>query len=108
MLRRTPSSVAGNIAVPGWLACVFFVLVVAVLAGCGGQEQGSSGEPADPGGSGDQTESQGGGQTESGTPSQDTGTPDLEDTSAEATSAEAGPVRVETSVVTTGLEAPWG
>ena len=90
---------------------VLFVLVVAVLAGCGGQ--GASEEPADPGGSGDQTEPQESGEqtglTESGTPApEDTGTPELEDTSGEATSAEAGPVRVATSVVATGLEAPWG
>ena len=109
--RRAPSSVAGNTAGPEWLARVLFILVVEVLAGCGGQDQGSSEEPADPGGSGDQTESQeSGGQTESGTPSaeEDTGTPDLEDASSEATSAEAGSVRVETSVIATGLEAPWG
>ena len=36
-------------------------------------------------------------------PPEDTGTPE-----PEATSAEAGPVEVETSVVATGLEAPWG
>ena len=36
-------------------------------------------------------------------PPEDTGTPE-----AEAESADAGPVEVETSVVATGLEAPWG
>ncbi len=115
MPRLTPSSVAGKKAWPGMLVRlgVLSVLVVAVLAGCGGQGQGSSDEPADPGGSGDQTEPQGsGGQTElteGGTPTpEDTGTPEIEDASGEATSAQAGPVRVQTSVVATGLEAPWG
>ncbi len=112
--RRGSSSVAGKTVGPGLsiLTGLLFVLVIGILAGCGGQDQGSSEEPANPGGSGDQTEPQGsGGQTElteSGTPApEETGTPDLEGTSAEATSAQTGPVTVETSVVARGLEAPW-
>ncbi|MCA1717058.1 MAG: PQQ-dependent sugar dehydrogenase [Actinobacteria bacterium] len=76
--------------------------VVALSVGCGGgssAEQGSSDEPEDPGGSGSQTEP-----TQNGTPpAEDTGTPE-----PESTTANAGPVQVETSVVATGLEAPWG
>ncbi len=108
--RRTSSSVAYKTAGLGLLVRIGIVsvLVVAVLAGCGGQDQGASEDPADPGGSGDQTESQGSGEqtglTESGTHTpEDTGAPQ-----PEGTSAEAGPVRVETSVIATGLEAPWG
>ena len=108
--HRTRSSVVSNTAGPGLLVRfgALLVLAVMILSGCGGQDQGSSEEPADPGGSGEQTEPQGsGGQTElteSGTPApEDTGVPE-----PESTSAEAGPVRVETSVVATGLEAPWG
>jgi glucose/arabinose dehydrogenase len=78
------------------------LLAVVVLSmGCGGSstEQGSSGESSEPEGPGGQTEL-----TESGTPpAEDTGNPD-----PESTTANAGPVRVETSVVATGLEAPWG
>ena len=74
--------------------------VIFLCIGCGGAggDQGSSDEPGDPGGSGSQTEL-----TESGTPpAEDTGTPETE-----STTAETGPVRVETSVVASGLEAPW-
>ena len=74
--------------------------VVVLCTGCGGSgaEQGSSGESSEPEGAGGQTEL-----TESGTPAaEDTGNPDLE-----STTANAGPVEVETSVVATGLEAPW-
>ena len=61
-------------------------------------EQESSGESSEPEGEGGQTEL-----TEGGTPpAEDTGTPDLE-----STTANSGPVGVETSVVATGLEAPW-
>ena len=87
-------------------AILFSVIVV---AGCGGTEQGSSDEPGDPGGSGSQTEptQTEGSQTEltqSGTPpAEDTGTPETE-----SATANTGPVQVETSVVATGLEAPWG
>ena len=80
---------------------VVTLLVVLVLStGCGGSgvEQGSSGESSEPEGEGGQTEL-----TEGGTPpAEDTGNPDLE-----STTANAGPVEVETSVVATGLEAPW-
>ena len=78
------------------------LLAVVVLSmGCGGSstEQGSTGESSEPEGAGGQTEL-----TESGSPpAEDTGNPD-----PESTTANAGPVRVETSVVATGLEAPWG
>ena len=73
------------------------IFAVAVLfAGCGAEQ--ASEEPEDPGGSGAQTELT------------DSGTPAPEDTDAvdpESTSANAGPVAVETSVITRGLEAPW-
>ena len=74
--------------------------VVVLCTGCGGSgaEQGSSGESSEPEGAGGQTEL-----TESGTPAaEDAGNPD-----PESTTANAGPVEVETSVVATGLEAPW-
>ena len=74
--------------------------VVVLCTGCGGSgaEQGSSGESSEPEGAGGQTEL-----TESGTPAaEDAGNPDLE-----STTANAGPVEVETSVVAMGLEAPW-
>ncbi len=80
---------------------VAILAVVVLSAGCdgGSAEQGSSDEPGDPGGTGSQTEL-----TESGTPpAEDTGTPE-----PESTTANTGPVQVETSVVATGLEAPWG
>ena len=73
------------------------IFAVAVLfAGCGAEQ--ASEEPEDPGGSGAQTELT------------DSGTPAPEDTDAvdpESTSANAGPVKVQTSVITRGLEAPW-
>jgi len=73
------------------------IFAVAVLfAGCGAEQ--ASEEPEDPGGSGAQTELS------------ESGTPPPEDTDAvdpESTSANAGPVKVETSVITRGLEAPW-
>ena len=78
--------------------------VVVLSVGCGGgssTEQGSSDEPGDPGGSGEATQTE---LTESGTPpAEDTGTPETE-----STTAQTGPVQVETNVVATGLEAPWG
>jgi glucose/arabinose dehydrogenase len=98
--------VTGSKAVTGRLPdfSVAVLLAVVVLSvGCGGgsAEQGSSEEPGDPGGSGEATQTE---LTQSGTPpAEDTGTPDLE-----STTADAGPVQVETSVVATGLEAPWG
>jgi glucose/arabinose dehydrogenase len=98
--------VTGSKAVTGRLPAfsVAVLLAVVVLSvGCGGgsAEQGSSEEPGDPGGSGEATQTE---LTQSGTPpAEDTGTPDLE-----STTADAGPVQVETSVVATGLEAPWG
>jgi glucose/arabinose dehydrogenase len=79
---------------------VALLALVVVCMGCGGSgaEQGSSGEPSEPEGAGGQTEL-----TESGTPpAEDTGNPELE-----STTPNAGPVEVETSVVATGLEAPW-
>ena len=96
----------GSKAVTGRLPAfsVAVLLAVVVLSvGCGGgsAEQGSSEEPGDPGGSGEATQTE---LTQSGTPpAEDTGTPD-----PESTTADAGPVQVETSVVATGLEAPWG
>jgi len=98
--------VTGSKAVTGRLPAfsVAVLLAVVVLSvGCGGgsAEQGSSEEPGDPGGSGEATQTE---LTQSGTPpAEDTGTPD-----PESTTADAGPVQVETSVVATGLEAPWG
>jgi glucose/arabinose dehydrogenase len=73
------------------------IFAVAVLfAGCGAEQ--ASQEPEDPGGSGAPTEL-----TESGTPApEDTGAVD-----PESTSAESGPVEVQTSVIARGLEAPW-
>ena len=83
------------------LAVLLAVVVLSVGCGGGSAEQGSSEEPGDPGGSGEATQTE---LTQSGTPpAEDTGTPDLE-----STTADAGPVQVETSVVATGLEAPWG
>ena len=73
------------------------IFAVAVLfAGCGAEQ--ASEEPEDPGGSGAQTEL-----TESGTPAPE----DTDAVDPESTSANAGPVAVETSVITRGLEAPW-
>ena len=73
------------------------IFAVAVLfAGCGAEQ--ASEEPEDPGGSGAQTEL-----SESGTSApEDTGAAD-----PESASANAGPVEVQTSVITRGLEAPW-
>ncbi len=98
-IRKTtgPKGVGGRLLV----FCVSILAVLVLSAGCGGgnTEQGSSEEPEDPGGSGSQTEL-----TQSGTPpAEDTGTPE-----PESTTANTGPVQVETSVVATGLEAPWG
>ena len=77
------------------------VVIFSVACGGGSAEQGSSEEPADPGGSGEATQTE---LTQSGTPpAEDTGTPE-----PESTTANTGPVQVETSVVATGLEAPWG
>lgn len=74
--------------------------VIVLSAGCGGNtEQGSS----------DRSSGQSGGDTQievtgSGTPAaEDTGTPELE-----STTANTGPVQVETTVIATGLEVPWG
>jgi glucose/arabinose dehydrogenase len=79
---------------------VALLALVVVCTGCGGSgaEQGSSDQPSEPEGAGGQTEL-----TESGTPpAGDTGNPELE-----SPTPNAGPVEVETSVVATGLEAPW-
>ncbi len=110
MPRRNPNSAAqpvtGSKAVTGRLPAfsVAALLAVVVLStGCGGgsAEQGSSEEPADPGGSGEATQTE---LTQNGTPpAEDTGTPN-----PESTTAATEPVQVETSVVATGLEAPWG
>ena len=91
-----------------WGLLTLFATVLAVIvlsAGCGGStQQGSSEEPGDPGGSGSQPEETQTELTQSGTPpAEDTGVPE-----PESTTANAGPVQVETSVVATGLEAPWG
>ncbi len=93
-----PEGVTGRLLV----FSVAILAVVVLSAGCGGSaEQGSSEEPGDPGGSGEATQTE---LTQSGTPpAEDTGTPELE-----STTADTGPVQVETSVVATGLEAPWG
>ncbi len=86
------------------LTSTAILLAAMVFAGCGGTEQGSSDEPGDPGGSGSQTEPTQTELTQSGTPpAEDTRTPE-----PESTTANTGPVQVETSVVATGLEAPWG
>jgi glucose/arabinose dehydrogenase len=83
------------------VAVLLAVVVLSVGCGGGSAEQGSSEEPADPGGSGEATQTE---LTQNGTPpAEDTGTPE-----PESTTANTGPVRVETSVVATGLEAPWG
>jgi glucose/arabinose dehydrogenase len=85
---------------PFFSVAVLLAVVLLLSAGCGGSgvEQGSSDEPSEPAGEGGQTEL-----TESGVPpAEDTGNPD-----PESTTANAGPVQVETSVVATGLEAPW-
>jgi glucose/arabinose dehydrogenase len=83
------------------VAVLLAVVVLSVGCGGGSAEQGSSEEPADPGGSGEATQTE---LTQSGTPpAEDTGTPE-----PESTTANTGPVQVETSVVATGLEAPWG
>src|SRR3954447_25293327 len=77
------------------------ILAVIVLpARCGGNtEQGSSDQSS--GQSGDDTQIEVSG---SGTPtSEDTETPELE-----STAADTGPVQVETTVIATGLEVPWG
>ena len=99
-IRKTtgPKGVTGRLLV----FCVSILVVVVLSAGCGGNtEQGSSEEPDDPGGSGEATQTE---LTQSGTPpAEDTGTPE-----PESTTANTGPVQVETSVVATGLEAPWG
>ena len=79
---------------------VALLALVVVCTGCGGSgaEQGSSGEPSEPEGAGGQTEL-----TESGTPPAE----DTSNTELESTTPNDGPVEVETSVVATGLEAPW-
>ena len=83
------------------VAVLLAVVIFSVACGGGSAEQGSSEEPADPGGSGEATQTE---LTQSGTPpAEDTGTPE-----PESTTANTGPVQVETSVVATGLEAPWG
>jgi glucose/arabinose dehydrogenase len=92
-----PKVVSGR--VPTFSVAALLAVVV-FCTGCGGSgpEQGSSGESSEPEGAGGQTEL-----TESGTPAaEDTGNPD-----PESTTANAGPVQVETSVIATGLEAPW-
>lgn len=107
MPRRTSSSAIRKTIFPKdveerLLAFSAIVLAVAVLsAGCGGasEDQGSSDEPRDPGGSGSQTEMA---ESET-TAAEDTGT-----AAPERTTANSGPVQVETSVVATELEAPWG
>ena len=109
MSRRNSNSavqpVTDSKAVTGRLPAfsIAALLTVAVFStGCGGDstEQGSSDGPADPGGSGEATQTE---LTQDGTPpAEDTGTPE-----PESTTAETGPVQVETSVVATGLEAPW-
>jgi glucose/arabinose dehydrogenase len=77
----------------------FLVIILAAIflsTGCAGNTNQGTNEPSGPGGNGSQTESE---------------TSSLEDTTLadpEGTSASAGPVRVETSVIATGLEAPWG
>ncbi|MCA1728041.1 MAG: PQQ-dependent sugar dehydrogenase [Actinobacteria bacterium] len=77
------------------------ILAVIVLsAGCGGNtEQGSSDRSSGQNGDDTQIEVSG-----SGTPTaEDTETPELE-----STAADTGPVQVETTVIATGLEVPWG
>ena len=78
------------------LAGFVFTAVLVLLAGCGGGESQSSNES--------ETED-----TASQTELAESETPALEDTQAPQPggSAEAGPVEVETTVVATGLEAPW-
>jgi glucose/arabinose dehydrogenase len=78
----------------------FFVIILVIVilsTGCAGDTTQGSNEPSEPGGNGSQTE-----QTESEVPSPEaTRLP-------ESTSASAGPVGVETSVIATRLEVPWG
>ena len=77
---------------------VALAAVLVLSAGCGGGGGQSSNEPTEPEGQGGQTEL-----AESETPpAEDTGLPD-----PEAASAKAGPVEVRTTVVASGLEAPW-
>ena len=74
-----------------------FAAFSALLAGCSGGRE--SQESSGPQGAGGRTELT------------DNGTPAAGDTRAveqETTSANTGPVRVETSVIATGLEVPWG
>jgi glucose/arabinose dehydrogenase len=102
--RRTPISTFGEPVEPEGgtkhflvrsLVALAAVLVVSV--GCGGGESQSSNEPSEAEDTASQTEL-----AESETPAP-------EDTQAPQPggSAEAGPVEVETTVVTAGLEAPW-
>ena len=104
MPRRTPISTFGEPVEPEGGTKRFLVRSLVALAavlvlsvGCGGGESQSSNEPSEAEDTASQTEL-----AESETPAP-------EDTQAPQPggSAEAGPVEVETTVVTAGLEAPW-
>jgi glucose/arabinose dehydrogenase len=82
------------------LTCSLLVLaaVVVLSAGCGGGGQGSS-EQQEEGSADEATQTE---LAESETPA-----PEVTGAPQPGGSAEAGPVEVETTVVATGLEAPW-
>ena len=104
MLRRTSINAIRDAFEPEdrnkLLTCSLLVLaaVVVLSAGCGGGGQGSS-EQQEEGSAGEATQTELA-ESEVSAP-EVTGAPQPEG------SAEAGPVEVETTVVATGLEAPW-
>ena len=88
-----------------WVLALAFLVVGCSGGGSDGQSSGGSEEQASGGSSTVETGGQGG-QTElfeqETPPAEETGTPE-----PEAASAENGPVEVETTVLASGLEAPW-
>ena len=112
MPRRILSSTTGKAIGPRgatWLLLAFslvlVVVVVVLSAACGGNSTGQSSQGSN--GSSEREEGSAGGDTQTEFARNESSAEDTQLPDPESTSAASGPVRVETSVIATGLEAPW-
>jgi glucose/arabinose dehydrogenase len=98
MVRRMFESEDGPERV--WVRLATVAAVIVLSTGCGGSDvDQASNEPSEPEGNGSQTEL---------TEGEMSAVEDTQLLDPESTSAAAGPVEVETTVIARGLEAPWG